>query len=481
VSVRGKPILYHLFDSYPEAEFVIIGDYLYEQLEAYLSVNTPSVKYQLVRTDAKGTASGVDVAIKLIGPSAPFVLIWSDLIINSVPKFESVDCPIVVTTDAFTCRWTVGDDGQLHEEPKSLGGIPGIFYFPGAESLSSVPHSGEFVKWFANNIQKYELLKCNSLEELGDFPAIEAGNERSGFCRFFNKVEIDSINNLVTKTVLDPAYNEVHQNEKNWYKQVIELGFRRIPKIYSTEPLIMQNVLGLHAFNALDFNEREKRAVLADHLDALISLHDLDRRDASLDELKTVYLDKTIARVRSVAPLIPFFQRESVTVNGRKCRNVFVERHMHLLNDALAALKVDSFRPIHGDPTFSNTIVDDKLRVWFIDPRGSFATQGIHGDIWYDFAKVYYSAVGGYDAFNRRKFKLHIDAETVEVLMEPSIFVNTAKGIFEDYFGEELRRIKLLHGLIWLSLSGYARDDLDSVVGSFYIGLYRLEEGLSNI
>ena len=137
--------------------------------------------------------------------------------------------------------------------------------------------------------------------------------------------------------------------------------------------------------------------------------------------------------------------------------------------------------PIHGDATFSNTLVDDKLRVWFIDPRGSFAKPGIMGDEWYDFAKVYYSAVGGYDAFNRRKFKLHIDHETVEVLMEEPAFTLEARTIFPEYFGAEMGRIEVIHGLIWLALSGYARDDLDSAIGAFYLGLYWLETGLQRL
>jgi hypothetical protein len=119
------------------------------------------------------------------------------------------------------------------------------------------------------------------------------------------------------------------------------------------------------------------------------------------------------------------------------------------------------------------------LRVWFIDPRGSFAKAGIYGDAFYDYAKLYYSAVGGYDGFNRRKFKLHLDEDTVEVLMEEPIFGAVAEDVFLEYFGCEMSRIKIIHGLIWLSLSGYAKDDIDSIVASFYLGLYWLEAGLS--
>lgn len=61
VSVHGKPLLYHLFDKFPTARFIIIGDYLYEQLENYLQVDPPQVEYKLIKTDQKGTCSGIDV------------------------------------------------------------------------------------------------------------------------------------------------------------------------------------------------------------------------------------------------------------------------------------------------------------------------------------------------------------------------------------------------------------------------------------
>jgi len=481
VSVRGKPILYHLFDAFSVARFIVIGDYLFSQLETYLRVNPPAVDYELVRTEDKGTASGIRSALSLVPKSAPVILTWSDLIISNVPKFSDSEIPVVVTTDAFTCRWTVNSSGELHESPGTKDGIPGFFYFPRAELFPTPPKSGEFVKWFSINVPEYDLLECDDMEELGDFSTIEDGNDRAGFCRFFNNVVIDQTNNTVTKTVLDHAYDDVHRNEIAWYKEVSNLGFRRIPRIYSESPLVMERINGIHAYTASDFSEREKRAVLADYLDALVALHDLGSRAASSDEIRSVYIDKTRGRVEGVSALIPLFDRDAVTVNGKKCRNIFADKYRYMFEMLFDSLIVDHFVPIHGDPTFSNSLVDDKLRVWFIDPRGAFAKPGIYGDAWYDFAKVYYSAVGGYDAFNRRKFKLHVDDDTVEVLMDAPLFESTAKGIFNDYFGKNKVRIDLLHGLIWLALSGYAKDDIDSVIGSFYLGLFWIEEGLAKI
>lgn len=474
VSVRGKPLLYHLFDRFPEANFVIIGDYAYDKLEKYLQVNQPKVKYTLIESNEKGTASGIDIALESVSKEEPLMITWSDLIIGSLPEMPETDLPVVVITNAFTCRWTYNE--TLKETP-GPNGIPGIFYVRQAKDFPTPPSSGEFVKWFSNTIKHFVTIEANDLEELGDFSTIELQNDRAGFSRFFNEVKI--LEDTVEKRAIDPEYSHLINNEISWYNSVSDLGFRRIPKIHSTDPLVMQRVKGEQAYQMSDLSNREKRAVLADYLDALISLHDLGSRPADHQDVKDTYISKTISRVESVSSIIPNFEQKSVTINGKKCKNVFQD---NIWNDIYKELLPKMFSPIHGDPTFSNSLIDKNLRTWFIDPRGYFAKQGsIWGDPMYDFAKVYYSAVGGYDSFNRRKFKLHIDNETVEVLMEQPLFYDTGKEIFQEYFGKDFYKIEILHGLIWLALSGYAKDDIDSVIGSFYLGLYWLQKGLEDI
>ena len=51
---------------------------------------------------------------------------------------------------------------------------------------------------------------------------------------------------------------------------------------------------------------------------------------------------------------------------------------------------------------------------------------------------------------------------------------------FFELLREEVtpEQIKLLHALIWLSLTTYAWEDYDSICGAFYNGLYYLEEVL---
>ena len=42
--------------------------------------------------------------------------------------------------------------------------------------------------------------------------------------------------------------------------------------------------------------------------------------------------------------------------------------------------------------------------------------------------------------------------------------------------GADRQEIRLLHAVIWLSLTTYAWQDYDSVCGAFYNGLYYLED-----
>lgn len=75
---------------------------------------------------------------------------------------------------------------------------------------------------------------------------------------------------------------------------------------------------------------------------------------------------------------------------------------------------------IHGDPVFTNILIDNYDNVKFIDMRGRIGdTLTIYGDIFYDWAKIYQSLIG-YD----------------HILMDKKIdkeIINANVKIFEDY------------------------------------------------
>ena len=135
------------------------------------------------------------------------------------------------------------------------------------------------------------------------------------------------------------------------------------------------------------------------------------------------------------------------------------------------------FRLIHGDCTFSNVLLRDDGTPVLIDPRGYFGFTELCGDPAYDWAKLYYSLVGNYDQFNRKRFTLDISREGVELQIASNGWEDLESAFF-DLVGVQPEQIRLIHAVIWLSLTTYAWEDYDSICGAFYNGLYYLEEAL---
>ena len=76
---------------------------------------------------------------------------------------------------------------------------------------------------------------------------------------------------------------------------------------------------------------------------------------------------------------------------------------------------------IHGDPVFTNIIINEYGKIKFIDMRGKVGDKlTIQGDWLYDWAKIYQSLIG-YDEILLSK---HIDDEYKERTID----------IFKDYF-----------------------------------------------
>ena len=56
VPVNNLPIIFHLFNKYPQKKFIIIGDYKYEVLDEYLE-SFGKVKFLTVKAEGVGTCA----------------------------------------------------------------------------------------------------------------------------------------------------------------------------------------------------------------------------------------------------------------------------------------------------------------------------------------------------------------------------------------------------------------------------------------
>jgi GTP:adenosylcobinamide-phosphate guanylyltransferase len=473
LSVNNKPLLYNFFDQFPKDNFYIIGDYLFEVLETYLNTNKPNVNYRLIKTSENGTCSGITDALNLIDNDEPILLLWSDLYFFKTPDLNNLFDTTLFTTSCFVSRYKVFSDKKIIEQTTQTDGVAGMFYFKNKSSFIQPPMNGEFLKFFIKNYQDFNVCDLEGIDELGDFSHYEDLISKQSHCRFFNQVTINE--NYVEKKCINNDYKSLIDWEKNWYETVEILKFTRKPKVLNQNPYQLEKINGKHAFELDHLSEREKAVVLVDMLDLLNSLHKKTEKPFDKTDSEKVYFDKTYNRIEKVHSLLPYNKSDSLTINGKKCRNLFKDFNTFILDDLKPFLISNKFTVIHGDPTFSNSLVDKYLRTWLIDPRGYFAQAGVWGDPFYDFAKVYFSAIGNYDKYNRKKFKLYINDTSIEVMMEKNIFEDVSKEIFAEYFGSDLKKIEIIHALIWIGMSGYAIDDLDSILAAHYLGLYWLE------
>ena len=476
ISVEGRPILFHLFERFPNAKFVVISDYAYETLERYLRYNPPPVDVKLIRSVGSGTCAGLRSALELIPPRAPFTLAWSDIIIDEIGDVELSGEILIGTCPGILCRWSISEDHCLVNEPSSERGVLGAFIIPERERLADVPQEGEFVRWLAESALAVRSFHIKGAREISEFKIVDTLNERQGFTRFFNRIEMRP--DAVVKTATVPAFANLLDREIAWYENVAKLGFSNVPKILSTQPLTLERIDGLHPFEMANSERTTREKIIGAIMDALEDLHKRNACPSDPQDVLEVYRHKPIDRVMSAQVMIPTLEYDVITVNGRKCRNPFSKRYEGLLEDLTSRITVDEFTPIHGDPTFSNIMIDKNGVPWFLDPRGYFAKPGIFGDPNYDWAKLFYSAVGGYDGFNRRRLKLLVDDDLVEVLLEPNAWVDTGP-VIKEQLGNEFWRVQIIHATIWLSLTGWIRDDINSIIGAFHLGLWWLEEASS--
>ena len=474
VPVENLPMLFYLFRKYPSKRFLIIADYKKEVLREYLSAFA-DVKYQVVEAEGTGTCSGIRQAMAHIPDGESFMLVWSDLILPEnlklpekyeAKKGKPCENYIGIST-TFSCRWKY-EKGIFLEECSKEHGVSGFFLFSEKKNLEELPESGELVRWMQQKGMKFQEISLAGTQEFGLLEKYEKlGQEK---CRPFNRITING--NRLIKEPVDAQGVKLAAREGTWYEKARELHIRELPYIYTTKPLSMEYIQGKNIYECQMAYE-EKKKVLESLINALEKLHVSSQIPADSFSMKEAYFNKTMERLGKIEDLVPFGRDKNICINGKECRNVFF--HKRELEKKLEKLTCEAFYFIHGDCTFSNLMLREDGSPVLIDPRGYFGFTELYGDVRYDWAKLYYSIVGNYDRFNLKDFRLEIGETKVSL----EIASNHWEDMEEAFFaltGAKEYEIKLLHAVIWLSLTTYAWQDYDSICGAFYNGLYYLED-----
>lgn len=486
VPIENLPMLFHLFRKYPDKKYIIIADYKKEVLREYLQAFA-DVKYQVVDASATGTCSGVKQAIGLIPEKKSFMLVWSDLILpndfelpQDYQEGKEAQNDYIGISKTFPCRWSYAN-GEFYEESSHEHGVAGFFMFTDKSKIEDVPEGGELVRWMQSKGMRYQELSLAGTKEFGLLEEYQKLEQEK--CRPFNRITIEG--NVLCKEAVDEQGRRLAKRECAWYEKAQQYHIDVLPDIFGTNPLRMELIKGQNIYEC-NLPYESKKRILIKLVSELNKLHESEVVSADSFSVKEAYFTKTINRLSQIQDLVPFAREKEIVVNGRKCRNVFYYKRE--LEKKLEQIQCNKFHFIHGDCTFSNLMLRENEEPVLIDPRGYFGFTELYGDVRYDWAKLYYSIVGNYDQFNLKKFQLEIgggygkaDSELPYGEVKLDIESNNWEDMEDTFFeltGAAVKEIKLLHAVIWLSLTTYAWQDYDSICGAFYNGLYYLEEVL---
>ncbi len=343
VPVDGKPMLYHLLECFgfkrdeQPSSVAIIAEHKADVLQNYLSVFPAPTPVTVVAPNGTGTVSGIAQSLALMPENEPFWIVWSDLLFQELLTAPDSDRPMIYLSRSFSCRWSVQPDADgkpsLAEQKSDETGVMGAFWFPNKSALRDLPDSGEFVRWLSENLSGFDTAYCDDVVELCTLNALQNHWDNEAGARFFNKITYRG--DKVIKEAVLPEYASMIDLELAWYKEVTARQFKHVPTLHATHPMTLSRVDGVHPYQ-LRWGTKGRRQILERILDALSELHSLGKAPVRNADLKAVYLDKTLERIRKVGRLLPdLCKHRAIKVNGVWVRNILHEKEQGLLHDAL--------------------------------------------------------------------------------------------------------------------------------------------------
>jgi capsule biosynthesis phosphatase len=207
--------------------------------------------------------------------------------------------------------------------------------------------------------------------------------------RDFNSLEDDTIP-VITKR--SENANKL-QGEIEWYLNLPRKLCNYAPNLISYDDTnyseyCVERILGL-TFQEMFLSESLNKDGLKKLLNAIKRIHSFKSKNTNINIYEN-YANKLKNRYASYD-----------YSDFKNANKIYKKLEKELIN--YESTNQGQFGIIHGDPVFSNVLMDKIGNIKLIDPRGKIGNQtSIYGDIFYDYAKIYQSLIG-YDEVMQNK------------------------------------------------------------------------------
>ena len=496
LKVGDKAVISYTIDSFPkETEFVIALGYQGSVVRQYLEIVYPERKFIFVEVDKlEGSGSGPGYSLICCKKElqCPFYFITCDTIIDwknrlhalfdwagwsEIEEFEIKNyCTLEVKDPGHCGDWEVSGFHNKSDKgtTNAFTGVACINNYQAfwdkmnsekisedqevqvAPAILSVPYiSAWWVSWY----------------DTGSEEGLQRARKHFGGLQNLDKEdeEIYFVNDHTVKYFRDENIVRDRLHRSGYLGNVI-------PKILSaTQNFYKYEFLKGKDLFAID-NQHEIIEILLkfykDNLWKDIELNDTQKavfKNACLN----FYKGKTLSRLERFFENSNTVDREDI-VDGEnipKIKDIF-----ELIDWSWLCNGTPS--NFHGDLHFSNTLFLDDGSFKLLDWRQNFGDILEYGDRYYDLAKFYHQFLWPHTSVKRGQFSIVERDGLVETKIEIPENIEKSKEIYEKWIineGYDLKKVKILTGLIFLSMSPLHEKPLDKFLFYFAKGwLYTL-------
>jgi len=514
IPINGKPVIFRIIDKLLEeglSKISITIGFKKEQLITILEERYgKKVKLNFVDVDyTKSPGNSILESFKKIFDEKLLVILGDTLIEENISFLIKKDEDFVLTSKNFIHpeKWcvikqnkgyieTIFDKKKGLEKNSNLEALIGVYYFSNLNELKDLTKNLNSGKIEISNLieeykQKYPVktILCKQWYDVGHIENYYASKKVLLQARYFNYLNFDETLGIVTKTSDDTAKLN---DEINWYKKIpSELSIltpRVIDYNNSNQPYIKLEYIGYPTLAELwlysDIHSEIWKNIIKRFLD-VVNLFKKYQGSVSFNDYQSMYVHKTEQRVKALLEenkqFRELFKNKKIIINDIEYKNwPIIKEKIYSKTKTLYDDKNNYF--LHGDLCFSNILYDIHNGIFkLIDPRGKWGSTTF-GDLKYDIAKLRHSVVGNYDSIIDGLYSISYNNEKLNIdIFQPRIYQEISRH-FDELIGLywNLNEIKLIEGLLFISMLPLHKDNLDKQIAFFSIGIQRLNEVIDN-
>ena len=491
VKLGDKPIISHIIDTYPDADFVITLGHYGDYVKEYLTLAYPDRNFDFVYVNPyEGEGSGLIKSISFAKENlqCPFIFHVCDTILNETPPTPTFNwMSNIQTSDADLFR-TIRAEGGLVTKINEKGeinydygyiGVAGIYDYklfwdtvddimgtnqPSdssdchifMEMLNEVDiHTWKVSKWFdTGNVNHLSIAKSNYPPK---YNVLEKSNESIYFIdnsviKFFGDEKICD-NRVKRAQLLDGLVPKLEGYTRNFYKYEHAKG-----------DLLADGVTDEKIVKLIEWAE--------DNLWTPILTDDYEFEN----KCRQFYITKTKKRIKQ------FLENNNLKDGEDTINDVLVPSCETMLNmiDWDRICNTESVR-FHGDFILDNILYNDDQFI-LLDWRQDFGGDIRAGDKYYDLSKLNHNLVLNHHILSEGHFFLNKLKDNIQCDVYRSHNLATAQQALISTLeikGIDTYKINILTPLIWLNMSPLHSYPLNNFL--FYFGKYNLWKQIKNM